>query len=88
MPSGNNFSTHDGSQVVGSVAMAIDKNGQAVPIEAGTPIGAIQLSDAALEKICRALAAHSVLISGDKSKDAMDKTAQAILDFARKEHAK
>jgi hypothetical protein len=83
MSAGNNFATHDGSHVGGAVAMAIDQTGLAVPIESGTPIGAVGLTDEALEKFCRALAAHAVMVSGDKSKDAMEKAAQAIMNFAR-----
>ena len=87
MPAGNNFATHDGSHVNGAVAMAVDEKGLAVPIEAGTPIGAVQFADEALEKLCRALAAAIVLSSGDKgaekNKDAMERTATTIMSFAR-----
>jgi hypothetical protein len=86
MPAGNNFVTHDGSQVGGAVAMALNDKGEAVPVGADTPIGAVEWSEATLEKFCRALAAHVVLMAGgkdaEKNKDAMEKTATAIMAFA------
>lgn len=75
--SGNSFATPDGAHVTGAVAMALDDAGNAVPIEADTPIGTVKLD---LEELCRALAAHACIIAG---KGDMEETAQAILNFAK-----
>jgi len=80
---GNSFATPDGPHVTGAVAMALDAKGQAIPIEADTPIGTVKVEGVpTLEQLCRALAAHAALIAG---KDGPDEAAAAlILSFARK----
>lgn len=70
---GNSFETHDGSHVGGVVAMAIDKNGQAVPVDV-TPTFT-------LEQLCRALAAHAVACR--LGPDDENEAAAKILNFAR-----
>lgn len=76
--SGNSFPTGDGGHVTGAVAMALDEDGNAVPIEADTPIGTVKLD---LEELCRVLAAHACIVAGGGD---MEEVAQAILRFARK----
>ena len=58
---GNRFATHDGAHVTGAVAMALNDQGEAVPVGADTPIGLVRIE---VEPLVRALAAHAALITG------------------------
>lgn len=78
---GNSFTTHDGTHVTGAVAMAVDEDGKAVPIEADTPIGRVAL-DFTFEEFCRALAAHAAIVAGKGDAAGL---AQHIVAFARKD---
>lgn len=74
---GNSFETHDQSHVGGVVVMALDKNGQAIPVDVTPPF--------TLEQLCRALGAHAVLCRGEGD---MEKSAEQIRSFALKQASK
>jgi hypothetical protein len=80
---GNSFQTHDGAHVGGAVAMALDDKGNAVPIEADTPIGTVKIEGLSftLEQFCRALGAHASIVA----KTDAEAAAKTILAFARKD---
>lgn len=53
----NSFPTKNGATVTGAVAMALDDDGNAVPVEEGTAIGTVTLSQKSIDALAAAIAA-------------------------------